>query len=95
MAWVRPDNVRTRGEALVAVEFGKEWKDETGKVFQKIPILAVCALAHMSWRFALCPVSLLHMRQRRRRMHVAVPRELQLPCVRAVLHRAWRAAAAA
>ncbi len=35
MAWVRPDNVRVRGEALVAVEFGKEWKDETGKVFKK------------------------------------------------------------
>lgn len=35
MAWVRPDNVRARGEALVAVEFGKEWRDETGKVFQK------------------------------------------------------------
>jgi hypothetical protein len=35
MAWVRPGNVRAKGEALVAVEFGKEWRDETGKVFKK------------------------------------------------------------
>lgn len=35
MAWLRPENLKVKGETLEAVEYGKEWKDEHGVVCKK------------------------------------------------------------
>jgi hypothetical protein len=61
MAFLRPENLRVKGEALEAVEYGKEWKDEHGVICKKNTEFGrLCPRSHMlvnlEKRSALCSV---------------------------------------